>query len=57
MAWLFHTYTDSAGQWRWQLKADNGRIVADSGESYTRLEDVRRAAQNVKSNAGSAAID
>lgn len=30
----FHVYKDDAGEWRWHLKAANGRIVADSGEGY-----------------------
>lgn len=55
--WLFHTYIDKAGEWRWQLKAANGKIVADSAESYSDLSGVRRAAENVKSNAGGAKID
>ncbi|HXM51505.1 MAG TPA: DUF1508 domain-containing protein [Pyrinomonadaceae bacterium] len=31
----FYIYVDSAREWRWHLKAANGRIVADSGEGYT----------------------
>ena len=27
-------YRDAAGGWRGRVKAANGRIVADSGESY-----------------------
>jgi uncharacterized protein YegP (UPF0339 family) len=30
----FVVYPDISGQYRWRLKAANGRIVADSGESY-----------------------
>jgi uncharacterized protein YegP (UPF0339 family) len=30
----FHVYKDDAGEWRWHLKAANGRVVADSGEGY-----------------------
>jgi uncharacterized protein YegP (UPF0339 family) len=56
-SWLFHTYQDAAGEWRWQLKAANGEIVADSGEGYETLAGVRAAAQRVKDNAGQAAID
>lgn len=55
--WLFHTYKDKADEWRWQLKAANGKVVADSGEGYSSLSDVRRAAQNVKENAGKAEVD
>jgi uncharacterized protein YegP (UPF0339 family) len=31
----YHYYKDSKGEWRWRLKAANGRILADSGEGYT----------------------
>ena len=27
-------YTDIAGEWRWRIRAANGRILADSGEGY-----------------------
>ena len=30
----FHVYKDDAGEWRWHLKAANGRVIADSGEGY-----------------------
>lgn len=30
----YHYYKDSKGEWRWRLKAANGRIIADSGEGY-----------------------
>ena len=29
-------YRDRRGEWRWRLRASNGRIVADSGEGYRR---------------------
>ncbi len=32
----FVIYRDKSGGWRWRLKAGNGRIVADSAESYRR---------------------
>ena len=32
--------------WRWRAKRANGRIVADSGEAYTRKNDAHRAAFN-----------
>lgn len=37
-------YTDRAKQFRWRLKASNGRILADSGESYTRRSRCQHAA-------------
>jgi len=39
----FHIYRDRRGLWRWRLKAANGRIIADSGEGYSRREHARRA--------------
>lgn len=55
--WLFDTYKDTSGKWRWRLKAGNGQIVADSGEAYDSLANVRRAAENVKANAGGAEVN
>lgn len=40
----FHIYQDKRGEWRWHLKARNGRIVADSGEGYARKGNAYRAA-------------
>lgn len=37
-------YQDKAGAWRWKRVAGNGRIIASSGESFTRLADAERAA-------------
>jgi uncharacterized protein YegP (UPF0339 family) len=30
----YYYYKDARGEWRWRLKAPNGRIIADSGEGY-----------------------
>ena len=35
--------SDPGREWRWRLKAKNGRIVADSGEAYSSERAVRRA--------------
>lgn len=43
-------YEDEAGEWRWRLKAGNNRIVADSGEGYTREHDAREAVVDVIAN-------
>jgi uncharacterized protein YegP (UPF0339 family) len=44
----FHVYKDDAGEWRWNLKAKNGRIVADSGEGYRDKHDCLHAIEVVK---------
>lgn len=38
----FTIYKDRKGEWRWRAKR-GGRIVAESGEGYTRKADARRA--------------
>jgi uncharacterized protein YegP (UPF0339 family) len=39
----FDIYQDEAGEWRWRMKAGNGRIMADSGEGYTARSGAERA--------------
>ncbi len=36
-------YKDKKGEFRWRLWSPNGRIVADSGEGYTRRDNLNRA--------------
>jgi uncharacterized protein YegP (UPF0339 family) len=31
---MVEMYQDSGGEWRWRVVADNGKVVADSGEGY-----------------------
>lgn len=52
----FTIFTDSAGQYRWNLKASNGRIVADSAESYLNKSDCQAGIRLVQSGAPSARI-
>ena len=47
----YFKYRDAASQWRWQLKAANGRIIANSGEGYHNESDCDAAIQLVKSSA------
>lgn len=39
---------DGSKQWRWRLRAKNGRIMADSGESYWHRVDCRRAMRKIR---------
>lgn len=39
----FEIYRDAGGEWRWRLRAVNGRIVADSAEGYASRRNARRA--------------
>jgi len=36
--------TKAKDGWRWHMRTRNGRIVAESGEAYTRHVDAQRAA-------------
>lgn len=40
-------YKDSRGEWRWRLRARNGKIVADSGEGYKTTAGVRKAVRRL----------
>jgi len=35
----YWVYQDVSGEWRWQLRAANQRIIADSGEGYQNRQD------------------
>lgn len=58
---IFEVYPARRGlmrrkQWRWRLKAANGRIVADSGESYNNKRDCIVMAQTIRNEASGAPI-
>lgn len=44
----FEVFQDKRGGWKWRLRARNNRIIAMSGEVYTRCRDAVRAAMTVK---------
>ncbi len=39
----FEIYKDAKGDWRWRLRARNGRIVADSAEGYASKRNAKAA--------------
>jgi len=43
----FVVFQDKKKQWRWHLKAGNGRIIAQ-GEAHSRKADAQRAVRAVK---------
>jgi amphi-Trp domain-containing protein len=53
----FELYEDSAEEWRWRLRHDNGNIIADSGEGYTRKADAQNGLESVKQNAPGAPVE
>jgi uncharacterized protein YegP (UPF0339 family) len=52
----FEIYKDKAKQFRWRLKASNGKIIADSGEGYVAKADCQHGIDLVKSDAASADV-
>jgi uncharacterized protein YegP (UPF0339 family) len=47
----FNVYRDAADEWRWRLVAGNGRIIADSGESYRHKHDCLHGIELVRASA------
>jgi uncharacterized protein YegP (UPF0339 family) len=52
----FELYRDSADDFRWRLRADNGNVVADSGQGYSRRTDCERGIEIVKEQASGAEV-
>ncbi len=44
----FQIFKDSAGEYRWRLRADNNEIIADSAEGYVRKPDCVHSIDLVK---------
>jgi uncharacterized protein len=57
MSWTFEIYSDAAGNYRWRLLASNGKVVADSAESYASAARARRAVLQVRTLAASTALE
>ncbi len=45
---FFEIYQDKANKWRWRLISKNGRIVAKTGQGYSRKDGCERAVDNVQ---------
>ena len=45
---MFEIYKDRSGEWRWRLRAHNGKIIADSSESYGNKLDCERGIELVR---------
>ena len=55
MAGKFELYTDTAGKWRFRLKAGNGQVIA-VGEAYESKAAAQNGIESVKKNAPDAAV-
>ena len=52
----FELYKGRGEEWRWRLRAANGNIVADSGESYTTKASAEAGIASVKRGAADAPV-
>ncbi|MBK8945410.1 MAG: DUF1508 domain-containing protein [Ignavibacteriae bacterium] len=52
----FHVYKDSRAEWRWNLRASNGKIIATSGEGYNNKLDCLHAIDLIKKYAPTAVV-
>lgn len=52
-----YEYYPSGGQWRWRLQASNGRIIANSGESYVNKGDCLAAIKLVKGSTNAPEVE
>ncbi len=50
----FELQEDSAGEYRWRLRHDNGNILGDGGEGYTSRSNARRAIDRIRETVGPA---
>jgi uncharacterized protein YegP (UPF0339 family) len=52
----FEVFEGKDGEWRWRLVHDNGNVIADGGEGYTRKENARNGLESVRANAPGAGV-
>ena len=50
----FERYEDTAGDWRWRLRHDNGNIIADGGQGYASRRGVSTAIERIRDLVGPA---
>ncbi len=52
----FHVFKDEKGEFRWRFTANNGKILADSGEGYVKKSDCEHGIDLLKTDAANAPI-
>lgn len=53
----FEVYYDVSNDWRWRLRATNGKIIATSGEGYENKGDCEHEIRKIKGGAHLATIE
>lgn len=56
MSYVFETYKDKKGEWRWRLRAPNKNIIADGGEGYKNKADCEAGIASIKKNSPTAKV-
>lgn len=56
MAATFEVYTDKQGQFRWRLRHENGKTIADCGEGYASKDNCLQGLNSVQTNVPTAVI-
>ena len=50
----FTIFKDTSGQWRWNLRASSGKVIAEAGEGFRLKRDCLAAIELVRSSARAA---
>jgi uncharacterized protein len=53
----YEIYEDNNNLYRWRYRASNGKIIADSGESYHNKSDCENGINIMKASANSPVVD
>ena len=53
---FFQIFKTRNGQFRWRLRADNNKIIADSTESYIRKSDCKQGIEILKLQSSEAKV-
>jgi uncharacterized protein len=54
---MYTVYKDAAGYYRWRYRSSNGKIIADSAESYNNKADCLNGIRIMKSSANDSVDD
>ena len=52
----FEVYQDKGGEFRWRLRAQNGQVIATSGDGYKEKRACLAGIESVKKHAGDAPV-
>jgi uncharacterized protein YegP (UPF0339 family) len=53
----YEIYKDHTGDWRWRLRAQNGNVIAESGEGYRHRPDCENGIRLTQNSAQAPVVD